>query len=68
MKDKTWMIFPIIIICLLVSLFVIETINAFKRQYECGYIDACKDFYQGKLKYDLVEHNDGTKTWEKVNK
>ena len=34
--------------------------------YEQGYLDACKDFYKGKLKYDLVEHNDGTRTWEKV--
>lgn len=36
------------------------------QAYEKGYLDACKDFYQGKLKYDLVEHKDGTITWEKV--
>lgn len=34
--------------------------------YNQGYIDACKDFYQCKLKYDLVKHADGTITWEKV--
>lgn len=34
--------------------------------YNQGYIDACKDFYQGKLKYDLVKHADGTITWERI--
>lgn len=34
--------------------------------YEQGYKDACADFYQGKLKYDLIEHKDGTKTWERI--
>lgn len=34
--------------------------------YEKGYIDACKDFYKGKLKYDLVENGDGTREWKKV--
>ena len=37
-----------------------------KEQYEQGYKDACVDFYQGKLKYDLIEHKDGTKTWERI--
>ena len=37
-----------------------------KRNYERGYLDACKDFHQGKIKYELVEHADGTRTWEKV--
>lgn len=37
------------------------------KSYEKGYIDACKDFYKGKLKYDLIEHEDGTKTWERIN-
>ena len=35
--------------------------------YEEGYLDACKDIYQGILKYDLVEHPDGTRVWEKVD-
>ena len=35
-----------------------------KEQYEKGYIDACKDNYQGKLKYQLVENSDGTKEWK----
>jgi len=37
-----------------------------KEQYEQGYKDACVDFYQGKLKYNLIEHEDGTKTWERI--
>ena len=35
--------------------------------YEKGYLDACKDFYQGKLKYALVENTDGTREWKKIN-
>ena len=35
--------------------------------YEQGYIDACKDFYQGKLKYELVENPDGTREWKKID-
>ena len=37
-----------------------------KSNYEEGYIDACKDFYKGKLKYDLVETPDGTKEWKRL--
>ena len=36
--------------------------------YEKGYIDACKDFYRGKLKYELVKNDDGTFIWKKVDK
>ena len=39
-----------------------------KRNYERGYLAACKDFHQGNIKYELVEHADGTRTWEKVEK
>ena len=35
--------------------------------YEQGYIDACKDFYKGKLKYDRVKNDDGTVEWKKIN-
>lgn len=38
-----------------------------KKSYDQGYIDACKDFYKGKLKYDLVKNNDGTVEWKKIN-
>ena len=36
--------------------------------YEKGYLDACKDFYKGKLKYELVKNDDGTVVWKKVDK
>jgi len=36
--------------------------------YEKGYLDACKDFYKGKPKYELVKNDDGTVVWKKVNK
>ena len=39
---------------------------AFKAVYENGYKDACRDFYKGKLKYDLVENADGTREWKKI--
>ena len=34
--------------------------------YEQGYIDACKDFYKGKPKYELVKNDDGTVEWKKI--
>lgn len=37
-----------------------------KKSYEQGYLDACKDFYNGKLKYDLIKNNDGTVEWKKI--
>ena len=46
-----------------VGLIVVVLISL---SYERGYLNACKDFYQGKIKYELTEHTDGTKTWEKV--
>lgn len=57
-----------VIIMIIISCFyghyttVKETSN---KAYEQGYLDACKDFYKGKIKYDLVENNDGTKMWKK---
>ena len=38
------------------------------KHYERGYLDACKDFYKGKTKYDLVKNDDGTVEWKKVDK
>ena len=40
--------------------------SAKQQEYERGYLDACKDFYQGKLKYKLIENPDGTKEWIKM--
>ena len=38
------------------------------KHYEKGYLDACKDFYKGKTKFDLVKNEDGTVEWKKVDK
>lgn len=48
--------------------FVIDRVlnNVTANSYERGYVDACKDFYKGKLKYDLVTNQDGTREWKKV--
>lgn len=48
--------------------FVIDRVlnNVTTNSYERGYADACKDFYKGKLKYDLVTNQDGTREWKKV--
>lgn len=42
--------------------------RAQQQEYERGYLDACKDFHQGKMKYDLIEKSDGTKEWIKIKK
>ena len=31
-----------------------------------GYIEACKDFYEGKLKYELKEFPGGEHKWVKI--
>ena len=36
------------------------------EQFEKGYVQACKDNYQGKSRYQLVANPDGTKEWKKV--
>ena len=32
--------------------------------YRQGYEECAKDFYQGKMKVDLIEKSDGTKEWK----
>jgi hypothetical protein len=46
--------------------YIITADNLVKNSYERGYVSACKDFYKGKLKYDLVTNPDGTREWKKV--
>lgn len=53
----------IVLILLILSDFIF-----YNHIYESGYIDACKDFYQGKAKYDLITNPDGTREWKKVSK
>ena len=62
-------IFLFVILLLLVGLlFVMDSNvnNIITNSYERGYVDACKDSYKGKLKYDLVTNPDGTREWKKV--
>lgn len=39
-----------------------------EADYEAGYLAACKDFYKGKVRYDLITNPDGTSEWKKVSK
>ena len=54
--------------CLGIYAFIEVHKDSAKSNYEEGYLDACKDFYKGKLKYDLIENSDGTKEWRKIKK
>ena len=56
----------VIIFCHSVKESNIRKKQMLAEKYEEGYLDACKDFYKGKLKYDLIENEDGTKTWQKI--
>ena len=71
-----YMIHCVLLLCFAIVMILIgvksKKLQEHKEQkiaevsYEQGYVAACKDFYKGKLKYDLIEHEDGTKTWERV--
>lgn len=51
-----------------IAIFIaIGVLQANRNAYEKGYVAACKDFYKGKVKYDLIENEDGTKEWKKIN-
>jgi uncharacterized protein YpmB len=74
LKRITIIILVILIIMGLTIIFChsVKESNIRKEQmlaekYEEGYLDACKDFYKGKLKYDLIENDDGTREWKKIN-
>ena len=69
MFDKECFVFLGVTLCFVagISFFVIKATDIHvKNHYERGYVDACKDFYKGKLKYDLVTNPDGTREWKKV--
>lgn len=65
-------IIPSIILLVLAVIFILTgfilglTDRAKQTGYEEGYKAACKDFYQGHLKYDLITNPDGTREWKKV--
>jgi len=61
MIDKIIIIIAIIAI---LATFVMTVKSANETGFKYGYIKACKDFYSGKLKADLIEYEDGTKQWE----
>lgn len=71
-KDKlTWQIFHFGIfwfgcfICtLLAMIFWVKVAGGEETIYRNAYIEACKDFYSGKTKADLVENADGTREWK----
>lgn len=70
-KDQKYFIIQFVLstisilsVIMLIIAYYNERVNI---QYEKGYVDACKDFYQGKLKYELIENNNGTKEWRKIN-
>ena len=60
--------FLFVIAVILIILFAIGWCEKrdLEERYQQGYKDACADFYQGKLKYDLVTNPDGTREWKKI--
>ena len=58
----------VVLLFIIGLVFVVDRVlnNVTANSYERGYVDACKDFYKGKLKYDLVTNQDGTREWKKV--
>lgn len=48
------------------EVFIWTTILFFAAwwNYRKGYEECAKDFYQGKMKVDLIEKSDGTKEWK----
>ena len=67
-KEIKDFIFKTLIVVALICLLAVYISVWAKLGYKAGYVDACKDFYKGKLKYDLVENPDGTKEWKKIEK
>lgn len=65
---KTWIIYLILIIAFIIAgiFHKIEMKQMYTETYEQGYLEACKDFYKGKLKYDLIQNPDGTREWKKI--
>lgn len=41
---------------------------SYKDGHKDGYIEACGDARQGKLRYELKENPDGTRIWEEKKK
>lgn len=72
---KVWQFLMVIFGIIITATCVIILMETYKEKdklisdnYEKGYVDACKDFYRGKLKYELIKNDDGTVVWKKVDK
>lgn len=63
MKNSTSAYIFIVVIVILFAIIGFLAQNESNR-FDEGYIQACKDFYSGKLKADLIENEDGTKEWK----
>lgn len=66
--DHQYFIFLIIGYALGVGIGYYHMVKDETKNYEKGYLEACKDFYKGKTKFDLVKNEDGTVEWKKVDK
>lgn len=58
-------IFVILIFLIFVILAGIANDYSHEMSYERGYLNACKDFYKGSLRYELKSNPDGSITWQK---
>lgn len=72
---EVWKFLMFILGIIIATTCVIILMETFKEKnklisdnYEKGYVDACKDFHRGKLKYELIKNDDGTVVWKKVDK
>lgn len=68
MNKEDYIVLFVVLLFVAGLVFVIDRgmNNIIENSYERGYVSACKDFYKGKLKYDLVTNPDGTREWKKI--
>lgn len=72
MKETVLKIFAIVFcFCIALGLLITiitmaEDLGKDAENFEKGYIQACKDFHSGKLKYDLVKEPGGEVRWKKI--
>ena len=62
--EKAFVIAALILFAIFIGAAILLS---FHIVYEAGYKEACKDFYRGKLKYNLVTNSDGTsETYKRI--
>ena len=65
-KHEREIVVLIAIISILILLFLIGG-RLYYHAKEVGYKEACEDFYNGSLKYDLISNQDGSnKEWRRI--